>query len=60
MECLLRCSRVTECNSVAIGGIRSNPSSGGYCQLYRAPFKENSGNNNGREGKQYYNKKDLV
>ena len=60
MECLLRCSRVTECNSVAIEEIRSDPSSGGYCQLYRAPFEENSGHNNGREHKQYYNKNDLV
>ena len=56
MECLLRCSRMTECKSVAIEGINIDGSSVGYCQLYRAPFGKSLGYKSHREKKQFYNK----
>ena len=58
MECLLRCSRMTECKSVAIKGINIGGSSGGYCQLYKAPFKQSMEHHWEHHWKdtQYYNK----
>jgi len=62
MECLLRCSRMTECNSAAIEGTNTGQSSRGYCHLYRAPLKKSSQLEDKDEGedKQYYNKNKLV
>ena len=51
MECMLRCSRITECNSVAIVGINTGRSSGDYCQLYRTPFEESLDHKIHRENK---------
>ena len=60
MECLLRCTRLTECNSAAIEGTNTGQSSRGYCQLYRAPLKKSLEDKDEREDKQYYNKNKLV
>ena len=60
MECMLRCSRITDCSSVAIVVINTGRSSRGYCQLYRAPFEESLDRKSQHEDKQYYNKDKLV
>ena len=60
MECLLRCSRMTECNSVAIEGTNTDQSSRGYCELYRALLKKSLDHKNQRQENQYYNKNKLV
>ena len=61
MECLLRCSRMSECKTVAIVGINIGGSFGGYCKLYRVPFEESLGSDESQlKYKQYYNKNKMV
>ncbi|CAH3033833.1 unnamed protein product [Porites lobata] len=60
VQCLLRCSRITECKSAAIEEISNSRSSTGYCQLYRALFKTSIGDGVYFQNKQYYNIKKKV
>ena len=60
MECLLRCSRMNECNSLAIEKTNTGQSSRGYCHLYRTPFAKTLEYQNQHQDKQYYNKNKLV
>ena len=64
MECLLRCSQTTKCESASIevmnGSTRSSTRS--YCFLYRSPFKKTfkTANGNHFQEKKSYNKKMLA
>ncbi|XP_073241395.1 uncharacterized protein [Porites lutea] len=55
MECLLRCSRMTECKSASTEETSIGRSPAGYCQLYRRPFDETSRPASYFKLKQYYN-----
>ena len=58
MECLLRCSRMNESNSIERTITGQSPR--GYCHLYRAPFAKTLKYQNQHQDKQYYNKNKLV
>lgn len=64
MECLLRCSQTTKCESASIEVMNriSRSSTQSYCFLYRSPFKKSfkAANGNHCHGKKFYNKKMLA
>ena len=60
MECLLYCSRLTECKSAAIDKRSIGQRSRGYCQLYRAPFLVSLDTTGHFKEKEYYNKRKLL
>ena len=44
---------------MAIEGINIGGSSGGFCQLYRAPFKQSMEQNDHWKDTEYYNKNNM-